>query len=313
MKIESLSVIVLLLFLSLHVRAQREIPLYNGHIPNSKKDTVSEKMGTWGNDNYYLTNIKNPTLTIYLPKPNNATGTAIVICPGGGYGAVAINHEGYQIAEAFQKMGVAAFVLKYRLPSDLSMINKSIGPLQDAQRAIQLVKENAKEWHIDTARVGIAGFSAGGHLAACIGTHFQHNYIVNKNGISFRPTFMVLGYPVISFTDSLTHRGSRDNLIGKNPSEKLIREFSNELQVTSNTPPAFIFQAENDATVEVENSIIFFQALHKHGVNAELLIYPKGSHGFGLNNPTTSSKWINECQKWMMSNGWLKKNADNNN
>ncbi|MEP6596671.1 MAG: alpha/beta hydrolase [Ginsengibacter sp.] len=210
------------------------------------------------------------------------------------------------MAEAFQKMGVAAFVLKYRLPSDQSMQDKSIRPLQDAQRAIQLVKTNAKQWNIDTAKVGIAGFSAGGHLAASAGTHFQHNYIINKEGISLRPAFMVLGYPVISFTDSLTHMGSRNNLIGKNPSAEMIKEYSNELQVTSETPPAFIFQAEDDGTVKVENSIIFYRALHNIGVEAELLLYPKGGHGFGLNNTTTTSKWMDECQKWMLSNGWLK-------
>ena len=282
MKINSFFIITILAFQSLHVFAQKEMPLYDGPIPNSKPATVSEKIGRWGNDNFYLMNVSKPTLTVYLPKADEATGTAVIICPGGGYSVVAIEHEEYQIAKAFQKMGVAAFVLKYRLPSDQTMKDKSIGPLQDAERAIQIVKTNAKQWNIDTARVGIAGFSAGGHLAASVGTHFQHDYIANKEGISFRPAFMILGYPVISFTDSLTHKGSRDNLIGKNPSEKMIREYSNEMQVTYETPPAFIFQAENDHTVKVENSIIFFQALHRNGVNAELLIYPEGGHGFGL-------------------------------
>lgn len=309
MKLESISFLIVSFFLSLSLPAQNVIPLYRCHIPNSKKDTISEAKGSWGDSNYYLENVTYPTLTAYLPKAENANGAAVIICPGGGYSVLAIYHEGYKIAEAFQKIGVAAFVLKYRLPSDLSMINKSIGPLQDAQRAIQIVKENAKDWHIDTSRVGIAGFSAGGHLASIVGTHFQHDYIVNKEHISFRPAFMILGYPVISFTDSLTHIGSRDYLIGKHPSKKMIREFSNEMQVTPNTPPTFIFQAENDETVKVENSIIFYQALIKNRVNAELLIYPKGGHGFGLNNSTTTSKWMDECQKWMLSNGWLTENV----
>ncbi len=306
MKINSLAIIAFLFFLSATAFAQKEMPLYDGPIPNSKPDTVTEKRGEWGQGHFYLKDITHPTLTAFLPQPGKSVGTAVIICPGGGYTVVAMGHEGYEIAEAFQKMGVAAFVLKYRLPSDQSMQDKSIGPLQDAQRAIQLVKTNAKQWNIDTAKVGIAGFSAGGHLAASAGTHFRHDYITNKEGISLRPAFMVLGYPVISFTDTLTHLGSRNNLIGKNPSEEMIKEYSNELQVTPQTPPAFIFQAEDDGTVKVENSIVFYQALHNKGVEAKLLLYPKGGHGFGLNNATTTSKWMDECQKWMLSNGWLK-------
>lgn len=307
MKINPFFILAIFVFTGLQAFAQKEMPLYDGPIPNAKPDTISEKIGRWGIDNYYLMNVSKPTLTVYLPKADEATGTAVIICPGGGYSVIAIENEGYKIAEAFQKMGIAAFVLKYRLPSDRTMGDKSIGPLQDAERAIQIVKSNAKKWNIDTAKVGIAGFSAGGHLAASLGTHFRHNYIANKQTINFKPAFMILGYPVISFTDSLTHKGSRDNLIGKNPSEKMIREYSNEMQVTHETPPAFIFQAEDDRTVKVENSIIFFQALHRNGVNAELMIYPRGGHGFGLNNPTITSMWTDECQKWLLSNGWLTK------
>ncbi|MGZ3762249.1 MAG: alpha/beta hydrolase [Mucilaginibacter sp.] len=310
MKINQFFTLLIFIFTSLRVFAQKEILLYDGIIPNAKTDTVSEKTGRWGIDNYYLTNVSKPTLTVYLPKVDNATGTAVIICPGGGYSVIAIENEGYQIASVFQKMGVAAFVLKYRVPSDQTMEDKSIGPLQDAEKAMQIVKSNAKKWNIDTAKIGIAGFSAGGHLAASLGTHFSHNYIANKEGINFKPAFMILGYPVISFTNALTHNGSRDNLIGKNPSEKMIREYSNEMQVTRETPPAFIFQAEDDRTVKVENSIVFFQALHQNGVNAELIIYPRGGHGFGLNNPTITSKWMDECQKWLLSNGWLTKYED---
>jgi len=308
-KISPFFVFAIFVFTSSRAFAQKEMPLYDGVIPNSRPDTVSEKIGSWGIDNYYLMNVSKPTLTAFLPKADEATGTAVIICPGGGYSVVAIENEGYQIARAFQNIGVAAFVLKYRLPSDQTMDDKSIGPLQDAQRAIQVVKNNAKKWNIDTAKVGVAGFSAGGHLAASLGTHFRHNYIANQEGINFKPAFMILGYPVISFTKTLAHNGSRDNLIGKNPSEKMIREYSNEMQVTHETPPAFIFQAEDDHTVTVDNSIAFFQALHQNGVNAELIIYPKGGHGFGLNNPTITSKWMDECQKWLLSNGWLSKYA----
>lgn len=307
MNINFFLVTIFFVSVSLNVFAQKEMPLYGGAIPNSKTDTVKEQRGDWGKENYYYKNITQPTLTAFLPDTDKSTGTSVIICPGGGYIVVAITHEGFQIAEAFQKMGVAAFVLRYRLPSDQTMVDKNVGPLQDAQRAIQIVKTNAKQWNLDTAKVGIIGFSAGGHLASSVGTHFQRDYISNKQGISFRPAFMILGYPVISFADSLTHMGSRNNLIGKNPSPEKIKEYSNELQVTANTPPTFIFQAENDATVKVENSLIFYQALRKNKVQAEMLIYPKGGHGFGLNNSTTTSKWMDECQKWMLSNGWLSK------
>jgi acetyl esterase/lipase len=303
------SIVFILAFfcLSISVFAQKEIPLYKGPIPNSKPDTVNEKKGSWGKDNDYLENVTKPTLTIFLPEDEKSSGIAVIICPGGGYSAVSIFNEGYQIARAFNKIGVAAFVLKYRLPSDRSMIKKNIGPLQDAQRAIQVVKLNAIEWNIDTAKIGIAGFSAGGHLASSVGTHFQYDYISNPDGVSFRPAFMILGYPVISFADSLTHMGSRNSLIGKKPSIGEIKEFSNELQVSSKTPPTFIFQAEDDRTVKVQNSLVFYDALLKNKVQAEMLIYPKGGHGFGLNNKSTSSKWMDECEKWMVSNGWIKK------
>ncbi|MGY3053231.1 acetyl esterase/lipase [Pedobacter sp. UYEF25] len=293
--------------LSVQVFGQEEMPLYSGKIPNSKTTANLDKVDPRNGLDTFISETSVPTLRIYLPTAGTETGTAVIICPGGGYSGVAVVKEGYKVAEEFQKMGVAAFVLKYRMPSDETMLDKTIGPIQDAQRAIQMVKSNAKMWKIDTASVGIIGFSAGGHLAAFIGTHFQHDYIQNKERISLRPAFMVLGYPVISFTDSLTHMGSRNNLIGKNPSAEKIKEYSNELNVTTATPPAFIVQAGDDGAVKVENSIAFYQALHKNGVEAELLLYPKGGHGFGLNNATTTSKWINECHKWMLSNGWLKK------
>jgi acetyl esterase/lipase len=206
-------------------------------------------------------------------------------------------------------MGVAAFVLKYRLPSDVTMVNKEIGPLQDAQRAIQLVRQNAGPWGIDTNRVGIMGFSAGGHLASTAGTHFTTPVIDNQSKTSLRPDFMILIYPVISFTDSLAHGGSRDNLIGRSPSREKIRGYSGELQVTGQTPPAFLVHAGNDNTVKVQNSLYFYNALQRNGVPAELHVYPKGGHGFGLHNPTTKDQWIERLQNWMDSNGWLGRQA----
>jgi acetyl esterase/lipase len=242
-----------------------------------------------------------------MPARDKANGTAVIICPGGGYVHLAIDHEGYEVARKLNEMGIVAIVLKYRLPSDSTMIDKTIGPLQDAQEAIKLVRENAAAWGVNPNRIGIMGFSAGGHLASTAGTHFTKAVIENKAGTSLRPDFMILGYPVISFSDSIGHRGSRDNLIGHHPSEELIKEYSNELQVTPQTPPTFLVQAGDDKTVNVENSIHFYEALLRNGVPAEMHLYPHGGHGFGLHNPTTNDQWIERLQNWLDANGWLKK------
>ena len=290
-------------------QAQQVLPLYGDHIPNSTqgKDNEQSDPGKPGGGHQSLSHVSRPTLTIFLAPKDKANGTAVIICPGGGYVHLAIDHEGYEVARKLNEMGVAAFVLKYRLPSDSTMIDKTIGPLQDAQKAIQLVRENAGVWGVNANRVGIMGFSAGGHLASTAGTHFTRAVIDNKENISLRPDFMILLYPVISFSDSIGHRGSRDNLIGHNPSAAVILEYSNEMQVTPQTPPTFLVQAGDDRTVKVQNSLDFYEALHRNGVPAEMHIYPGGGHGFGLHNPTTNDQWIERLQEWMEANGWLKK------
>ena len=300
---------LLLLFFymfSTWINAQQTIPLYPGATPNSIIKPDIEKRTELGNGNYFLEFISRPTLSIYLPEDKKEKTPAIIICPGGGYWGLAIKHEGIDPAEAFQKMGIASIILKYRMPGDSIMPDKTIGPLQDLQEAIKTVRLHGLEWNIDTLKIGVLGFSAGGHLAASAGTHFNDPVIKNEEHINLRPNFMILIYPVISFTDSLTHQGTRDNLLGKNPSEEKVRFFSNELQVNGNTPPAFLVHAGNDKVVNVDNSISFYQALQRNGVDAELLIYPKGGHGFGLNNITTSDKWIDHCKEWLISSGWLK-------
>lgn len=300
----SLGLMYLLFFMGF-CTAQKTIDLYEGEIPNSIPSDLEETMGSWSPGHYYVRNITKPTLTVFLPDSKNSSGVGIIICPGGGYSVVAVGRAGYDIAEAFQKIGVAAFVLKYRLPSDRIMQNKTIGPLQDVQRAFQVVTKNAKKWNIDTSKIGVAGFSAGGHLASSAATHYNTAYISNKEHINLRPAFQILGFPVVSFKDSLAHMGSRNNLLGKNPSKKLILAYSSECLVTADTPPAFIFHSGNDPAVPVENSLRYYEALHKNDVPAELLIYPEGGHGYGLNNPSTPSKWIEECTNWMISNDWL--------
>jgi acetyl esterase/lipase len=294
----------LMLVTMLHAQ-QQEVPLYDGTIPNSKpgpdKETADPK-NLWS-----LSLVSHPTLKIFLPEKSKANGTAVVICPGGGYTHLAMSHEGIEIADSLNALGIAAFVLKYRLPSDETMVDKSVGPLQDAQRAIQLVRKNAEAWGVNPARVGIMGFSAGGHLASTAGTHFAKAHIDNPDNISLRPDFMILLYPVISFSDSIAHHGSRDNLIGPDLSPARVKEYSNEWQVTQNTPPTFLMHCGDDQTVNVANSIHFYEALQHSGVPAEMHIYPHGGHGFGLHNKTTSDAWFDRLKTWLSDNGWLKK------
>ena len=281
--------------------AQQTINLYNGAVPNSKPYNTKEWWEPRESGDTIVHFTSQPTLTIFLPDRKIATGTAVVICPGGGYWITSIVKEGFAIAREFNKMGVAAFVLKYRMPEDSVMINKTIGPLQDAQRAIQLVRMHAKEWNVDAGKVGIMGFSAGGHLASTAATHFTHSYIENANNINLRPDFSIFIYPVISFQDSIAHIGSRDRLIGKNPSKSLLDSFSNELQVTTQTPPTFLVHATDDKTVPVINSIVFYEALIRNKISAEMHIYKAGGHGFGLHNSTTNELWMESCRNWLRS------------
>lgn len=290
--------VLLIMHLSFSSTAQQVIPLYSGAIPNSKP-TADEEKSEYGKDSILrISKVSRPTLSIYLPPKNIATGAAVIICPGGGYSILAASHEGSDVAKRFNEMGITAFVLKYRLPSDETMINKEIGPLQDAQRAIQLVRENAKKWNINPHHIGIMGFSAGGHLASTAGTHFQKAYIDNPKKISLRPDFMILVYPVISLTDSVGHMGSRTQLLGKNPSAEKIKEYSNESQVTAQTPPAFLVHAKDDP-VKVQNSLLFAAALKAHNVPVDMYLYEKGGHGYGMHNKTSNVQWMDLVQQWM--------------
>lgn len=287
------------------IRAQETISLYEDIVPNSKPYTIKEKCEPQANGDTIVSLISQPTLTIFLPEAAKANGTAVVICPGGGYSVNSIVKEGYEIARKFNEFGIAAFVLKYRIPNDKAMMDKTIAPLQDAQRAIQLVRTHAGEWNIDPAKLGIMGFSAGGHLASTAATHFQKSYIENKGNINLRPDFSIFIYPVISFQDSIGHIGSRDQLIGKNPGKQLLNSFSNDLQVNANTPPTFLVHAGDDDGVSVMNSIAFYEALHKFKIPAEMHIYKSGGHGFGLHNPTTKDEWMESCKHWMESMGFI--------
>lgn len=287
----------------IYSKAQQRIPLYEGAIPNSKptvsreRDEPNEAVDTLTFD------VSAPSLTVFLPRPEKATGTAVIICPGGGYHVLLTKREGSDVAKAFNELGVAAFVLRYRLPKDDIMVDKTIGPLQDAQQAIRLVREKAGIWGIDPAKVGIMGFSAGGHLAATAGTHFDNDYIDNPQHTSLRPDFMLLINPVISMTDAIGHTGSRDNLLGKKPSVEQIHVFSNELHVDSLTPPTFLVHADPDIVVPVENSLCFYEALRNNKVTAGLHIYSQGEHGF-LSAPSFD-EWFGRCTYWMEMQSYL--------
>lgn len=289
--------LILLFFVQLSF-AQKEIPLYPGAVPNSKAAPDQETI----NKDNVVRKVSKPTLAVFLPPKEKATGAAVVVCPGGGYGVLVIGREGYDVAKAFNERGVAAFVLKYRLPSDEAMVDKSMAPLQDAQQAIKLIRENAGEWNVDARKVGIMGFSAGGHLAATAGTHFEKVWIENPKQTSVRPDFMVLVYPVISFMEGTGHMGSRENLLGKGPSDEKVRLYSNELHVNSTTPPAFITHASDDKVVPVANSLLFYEALQKNGVLSEMHIYSKGDHGY-LKYPAFD-EWFTRVTNWMQVSGF---------
>ncbi len=267
---------------------------------NYKEETVLRKNGT-----YLISKVTDPNLRYYAPKGERRTDASVVICPGGGYGGLAISHEGYDVAEKFAAMGVSAFVLKYRLPSDEIMEDRKNGPLQDVQQAIKYVRENASKYGIHPNKIGIMGFSAGGHLASTASTHFGTPVIENKNGTSVRPDFSILIYPVITFGE-FTHKGSRKNLIGDNASQDLIDLYSNEKQVTPQTPVTFIVHANDDKTVPIENALDYIKALNKAGVKNEAHIYPTGGHGFGLNNKTVKDYWFDRLANWLDSQGILK-------
>lgn len=292
------SLIIILFAISINSYAQTIISLYHDTIPNSKPYKDEERISYDRDSNLIIHDISRPTITAFLPTGNERNRAAVLICPGGGYWVTASKHEGWDVAKRFNEMGIAAFVLKYRMPDEKTMVNTSIGPLQDAQRAIQIIRENASGWGLDPNRIGMMGFSAGGHLAATAATHFEKAYISNAKETNLRPDFLVLIYALTSFMDSLSNRGSMEKLLGKNPSPELIREYSNELHVTTKTPPTFLVHAKDDG-LKVENSLLFAEALKKEGVPVEMYLYEKGGHGFGMFNKSSTVMWMDLVQTWL--------------
>jgi len=277
----------------------QSVPLYgDAAIPNSKPgpDQETTTDGSW------IKNVSRPVIQVYLPAKAKATGAGVVIFPGGAYAGLTFDFEGTQQARFFIDHGIAAFVVKYRIPSDLTMVDKSMGPLEDAQQAMRFARRHAAEWNLDSARIGAIGFSAGGHLASTLATHLDKSYVDNPDHVDLRPAFLVLVYPVISMDAKITHMDSRKALLGNDPSDSQIRFFSNELHVTKDTPPTLILHAADDRLVDVDNSILFFEALRHAGVPVETRFFQEGQHGFFL---MPRDRWQGAIMDWLTSNGWL--------
>lgn len=285
--------------------AKETLPLYFGPIPGAieapDEEATRDPKEAW----LYRQEISRPTLTVFLPARTGVPTPAVVICPGGSYRGVSIDKEGYSIAQAFNRFGVAGVVLKYRTPNPRHMKQTHIGPLQDAQQALHVVHQRASEWNLDRKRIGIVGFSAGGHLAASASTLFARPILSTHSAAASRPAFSILIYPVISMHDELTHQVSRSQLLGNAPPPELIERYSANEAVSDATPPAFLVHAADDVGVPVGNSIRYFEALRAKQISAQLFIYARGGHGYGLNNPSSSDRWIDSAHHWMTSEGWI--------
>jgi acetyl esterase/lipase len=256
-------------------------------------------------DGVRVRNVSEAEMYVYLPEKSKNTGAAVVICPGGGYMIEAMDHEGYQMAEWLQSKGVAGIVLKYRLPYGHHEI-----PSGDARQTMRIVRSNAKEWGIDPNKVGIAGSSAGGHLASTVGTVFDLGNEKSTDAIdkmSCRPDFMLLLYPVISFNEAVGHMGSRKNLIGEGNDWKLAKQYSNELNVTKDTPPTFLILADDDKVVIPQNSVDFYLALKKYDIPAEMHIFQEGGHGFGMTKKNLPvDQWPDLFYSWLKAQKIIK-------
>lgn len=277
------------------------LPLWPGEIPNSTSSVEKEKIEK--NNITWVTKVQEPNISVYMPSGQNRTGQAVLICPGGGYSGLAYDWEGTDIAKWLNSKGIVGVVLKYRLPGSASVKESYKAPLQDAQRAMRLIRAHASEWGVDQEKVGVIGFSAGGHLASTLATAFDEKFTFEKDSIdnlNARPAFAALVYPVITMKNDFTHAGSRKQLLGENPSGELVEKFSNELQVSSATPPVFLVHATDDEVVPVENSLRMYEALKENNVLAEMHIYPSGGHGFSLAlNKAYLQGWTERLYDWL--------------
>lgn len=295
---------LLALFLDQNSYAQKTWPLYPGAIPNSKNCPDKEIQEKTGRN--VVRNVTVPTLAVFMPEKIIPGMPAVIICPGGGYSNLSIQDGGIEAAKEFASFGVVAFVLKYRTSDPNCNSNNPYVPLQDLQQAIFTVKSKSKQWNVDSARVGVLGFSAGGHLAALASTQYR-KVLINASHITLKPAFTILAYPVISFTNELTSAKSktRSALLGDHPSDEDIKWFSPELNVDKHTPPAFLLHASDDSTAKVGNSIAYYESLKKLGIPAKLTIYKTGGHGFATYNKSENDHWVIKAADWLKLNHFL--------
>lgn len=300
---QAIFTILLLAVFALTTAQNLTLPLWPDGVPNTKPSDKKEVRDT--SRSLHIRYVTNPTITVYLPEYTGKPLKTVIVCPGGGYSNLSYQKEGIDVAKMFQQNGIAAIILKYRLPDGDMQNNKSVAPLQDAQRAVRLVRSYAKEWNLDENYIGIMGFSAGGHFVSTLGTHFDFEVYKasdKADRLSARPDFQVLVYPVISMELGVTHMGSRQNLIGKEPTDSLVRLFSNHLQVTPKTPETFLIHSGDDGAVPVQNSLQFYSALLVNNVSAEMHIFPSGGHGFGLaKGKTHLESWSEILLDWVYS------------
>ncbi len=260
-------------------------------VPNEEREDPFEGI-------IIVSKVTEPAYQYFRVKEDNIKRPCVIIYPGGAYFILASGHEGVEVAKFFNSIGVNAMVVKYRIPNDNAQVDKSIAPLQDAQQAMLLARSNAATWGIDANKIGILGFSAGGHLAATLSSHYADVKIDNPLNISLRPNFQILIYPVITMKD-FGHTGSKENLIGKNPTDAQVQYYSNELNVNDQTPPAFIVHAKNDDAVPVQNAYEYDKALKANKVASSLYLFEKGGHGFGMKNPTSTIQWTTPLTQWL--------------
>ena len=272
------------------------IPLYSSPIPGAREAIDAESIESQDATGRFVINVSHPQLTAYWPSAKLHNGSAVIICPGGGYRGLSVDMEGHAIAVELVKLGISAFVLKYRMPSTETMDKPKIGPLQDLQQALHTVNTHAIKWQLNTAKIGVMGFSAGGHLASSAAVHYNRPVLLNSDSKLLKPAFQILIYPVISMKNAITHLQSKTLLLGEHASAADSRYFSNDLQVNEDSPPAFILHANDDNHVPVENALRYYQALRKSQVPVQLLLLPNGGHGFGLYHPFN---WLDTLKMWL--------------
>ena len=298
--------IISILSINNAVSQQSTFPIWPNGIPGELKDlSYIENQELFNNTVEGVSFVIKPTLSVYLPKDLKANGTAVIILPGGGYSHLSINKEGVKIAEWLNSLGITAFLLKYRLPNDKIMKDKAIGPLQDAQQAMRYIRKNSTNWNINPDKIGIIGFSAGGHLGATLSTQYDKKVTSEIDTTSARPNFAILIYPVISMRKNISHSGSKTALLGNRPNKKLVNNYSSEKKVNRLTPPTFLVHATDDKSVSFKNSLIYYNALQKHSIPVELHLYEKGGHGFGIKPKDIVLNWTTDCENWLKNHKFI--------